>query len=181
MPRPTRCRLSVVVVGTLVGLSLIFTGAMMTDGVTLTQAALAAVVGTLWLGVAGLIVAQATGMTDISPMSGMALISVTIMMFLFAGNIAAAMVVGVAVSVAIGQGADMMQDLKTGFMLGGKPLKQQIAQFAVTWLGVFIAVATIYALWSGGTRRPGRVRPGHQPARPAGRRADGCYQRCQNG
>lgn len=142
--------LNIVVLGTLAGLALMFVGAIMTEGVTLPQAIAAAVVGTLWLGVAGLIVAQATGMTDISPMSGMALISVTLMMFLFAGNIAAAMVVGVAVCVAIGQGADMMQDLKTGFMLGGKPIKQQMAQFAVTWLGVFIAVAAIYALWNGG-------------------------------
>ncbi len=142
--------LKVVVLGTLVGLAMIFVAAIMTDGVTLTQAVLASVIGTLWLGVAGLIVAQATGMTDISPMSGIALISVTLMMFLFAGNIAAAMVVGVAVCVAIGQGADMMQDLKTGFMLGGKPIKQQLVQFAVTWLGVFIAVAAIYALWTGG-------------------------------
>ena len=50
----------------------------MTPGVTLVQAIVSAVVGTLWLGVAGLIVAQATGMTDISPMSGMALMVIKI-------------------------------------------------------------------------------------------------------
>ncbi len=161
--------LNVVIVGSLVGLALVFTGAIMTEGVTLPQAIIAAVIGTLWLGVAGLIVAQATGMTDISPMSGMALISVTLMMFLFAGNIAAAMVVGVAVCVAIGQGADMMQDLKTGFMLGGKPIKQQMVQFGVTWLGVFIAVAAIYALWSGGPGGQGGFGPGTSlPAPQAG-------------
>ena len=161
--------LAVVVLGTIVGLALIFTGAMMTEGVTPAQAAIAAIVGTLWLGVAGLIVAQATGMTDMSPMSGMALISVTLMMFLFAGNVAAAMVVGVAVSVAIGQAADMMQDLKTGFMLGGKPVKQQLAQFAVTWLGVFIATAVVYALWSNGPDGQGGFGPGTSlPAPQAG-------------
>ena len=53
-------------------------------------------------------------------MSGMALISVTLMMFLLNNNVAAAMVVGVAVCVAIGQGADMMQDLKTGFLVGAR-------------------------------------------------------------
>ena len=96
------------------------------------------VVGTLWLGVAGLIVAQATGMTDISPMSGMALISVTLMMFLLNNNVAATMVVGVTVCVAIGQGADMMQDLKTGFMVGARPIKQQLIQFGVTWIGSWL-------------------------------------------
>ena len=109
--------------------------------VTLVQAVISAVVGTIWLGVAGLIVAQATGMTDISPMSGMALISVTLMMFLLNNNVAAAMVVGVTVCVAIGQGADMMQDLKTGFMVGARPIKQQLIQFGVTWIGSVVAVA----------------------------------------
>ena len=85
-------------------------------------------------------------------MSGMALISVTLMMFLYQGNVAAAMVVGVAVCVAIGQGADMMQDLKTGFMIGARPVRQQIVQFAFTWLGVLIAMGAVYLLW---TNRPG--------------------------
>ena len=89
-------------------------------------------------------------MTDISPMSGMALISVTLMMFLLNNNVAAAMVVGIAVCVAIGQGADMMQDLKTGFMIGARPIKQQIVQFFVTWIGAVVAIAMIYILWSSG-------------------------------
>ena len=72
---------------------------------TFGQAVISATVGTIWLGVAGLIVAQATGMTDISPMSGMALISVTLMMFLLNNNVAAAMVVGVAVCVRSVKGA----------------------------------------------------------------------------
>jgi uncharacterized oligopeptide transporter (OPT) family protein len=122
----------------------------MTDGVTLGQAAISSVVGTVWLGLAALIVAQATGMTDISPMSGMALISVTLMMFLLSGNIAGAMVVGVAVSVAIGQGADMMQDLKTGFLIGARPIKQQLAQFAVTWIGALVAFGVVVLLWKSG-------------------------------
>ncbi|MCX7429033.1 MAG: OPT/YSL family transporter [Planctomycetia bacterium] len=69
---------------------------------------------------------------------------------LYSGNVAAAMVVGVAVCVAIGQAADMMQDYKTGFMLGAKPIKQQIVQFACAWTGVLLAVGAIYALWSNG-------------------------------
>ena len=46
------------------------------DAISFTQAIGIAVVGTIWLGLAGLIVAQATGMTDISPLSGMSLIGV---------------------------------------------------------------------------------------------------------
>ena len=159
----------VLIVGIVVAVILFFVAALMTDGVTVVQAAISAVVGTLWLGVAGLIVAQATGMTDISPMSGMALISVTLMMFLLGGNVAAAMVVGVAVCVAIGQGADMMQDLKTGFMIGGRPVKQQLAQFAVTWLGAALALGAIYVLWTGGPNGQGGFGEGSPlPAPQAG-------------
>jgi len=136
----------VLITGTILAVIIFFFASLMSPGVTIMQAVVCSVVGTVWLGLAGLIVAQATGMTDVSPMSGMALISVTLMMFLLNGNIAAAMVVGVAVCVAIGQGADMMQDLKTGFMLGGRPIKQQIAQFSVTWIGALLAVGAIYAL-----------------------------------
>jgi len=139
-----------ILLGTAVGMSLFFLGSLASGGVGVVEAAAGTLVGTLWLAVAGLIVAQATGMTDISPMSGMALISVTLMMVLYSGNVAAAMVVGVAVCVAIGQGADMMQDLKTGFMLGARPIKQQIVQFAFTWIGVFIAIGAVYVLWTSG-------------------------------
>jgi putative OPT family oligopeptide transporter len=147
--------LSVLIAGTAGAIILFFVAAMMTDGVSVGQAILASVVGTIWLFLAGLIVAQATGMTDISPMSGMALISVTLMMFLLNNNVAAAMVVGVAVCVAIGQGADMMQDLKTGFLIGGRPVKQQLAQFCVTWIGALIAAGAIYVLWHYGPRTTG--------------------------
>ena len=142
--------LNVLIAGTIGAIVLFFVASILTPGVTVPQALLASVVGTIWLGLAGLIVAQATGMTDISPMSGMALISVTLMMFLLNGNIAGAMVVGVAVCVAIGQGADMMQDLKTGFLIGGRPVKQQIAQFFVTWIGAILALGAIYVLWTNG-------------------------------
>ena len=142
--------INVVIVGMVGAMVLFFFGSLMTDGITVTQALVSSVVGTIWLGLAGLIVAQATGMTDISPMSGMALISVTLMMFLLNNNVAAAMVVGIAVCVAIGQGADMMQDLKTGFMIGARPIKQQFVQFLVTWIGAVVAIAMIYILWSSG-------------------------------
>jgi uncharacterized oligopeptide transporter (OPT) family protein len=147
--------LRVLIIGAISAVALFFVASLMTEGIGVMQAALSAVVGTLWLFLAGLIVAQATGMTDISPMSGMALISVTLMMFLLSNNVMAAMVVGVAVCVAIGQGADMMQDLKTGFLVGGRPVKQQIAQFCVTWIGAILAIGAIYLLWHYGPRSPG--------------------------
>lgn len=52
-----------------------------------------------------------------------------------------------AVCVVIGQAADMMQDLKTGFMLGARPIRQQYAQLCLTWLGSLLAVGALYLLW----------------------------------
>ena len=106
-----------------------------------------ALVGVLWLALAGMIVAQATGMTDISPLSGMALIGVTLMLAITGGQVAAAVLVGVAVCVGIGQCADMMQDLKTGHLVGGIPRRQQLAQIFTGWLGPMVAVGTVYILW----------------------------------
>jgi uncharacterized oligopeptide transporter (OPT) family protein len=140
-----------ILTATFFGVLLFFAATVLTGGVGVAQAAGGAVLATLWLAVAGLIVAQATGMTDMSPISGMALISVTLMLALFSGNVVAAMVVGVAVCVAIGQAADMMQDLKTGHMIGAKPIKQQIVQFAFPWIGAVIAIGAVYVLWQSGT------------------------------
>jgi uncharacterized oligopeptide transporter (OPT) family protein len=85
-------------------------------------------------------------MTDISPMSGMALIGVTLMFYLTAGNVAASVMLGVAVCVGIGQCADMMQDLKTGHLVGGSPLRQQFMELCVVWIGPVVCLATVYLL-----------------------------------
>lgn len=114
------------------------------------QALTIALVATVWLGLAGLIVAQATGMTDISPLSGLALIAVTLMLALSSGNVVLAVAVGVAVCVATNQCADMMTDLKTGHLVGSIPRKQQLVQFGVAWFGPAIAIGTVLLLWAGG-------------------------------
>ena len=145
----------------------LFGAAMMATGdLTITQGILVAVVGALWLGLAGMVVAQATGMTDISPMSGMALIAVTLMFVITAGNVIASILLGVAVCVGIGQCADMMQDLKTGHLVGSIPRKQQLAQFGVVWIGAPIAVGTVWILWQGGPGGAGGFGPGTELVAP---------------
>lgn len=168
VPKREELPLSVLIGGLIFAVVMFFFASVMTPGMSITQSLISALVGTVWLGVAGLIVAQATGMTDLSPMSGMALISVTLMMFLLGNNVSAAMIVGVAVCVAIGQAADMMQDLKTGFMVGGKPIKQQIVQFGVTWIGALLALGTIYLLWITGPGGQGGFGEGTELPAPQG-------------
>ena len=145
----------------------LFSASLLAAGdVSVLQAVLIAVVGTIWLALAGLVVSQATGMTDISPMSGMALIGVTLMFFLTAGNVAASVMLGVAVCVGIGQCADMMQDLKTGHLVGSRPKRQQLIQFGVAWLGAPVAIGTVFLLWSSGDGGSGGFGPGTDLSAP---------------
>lgn len=49
----------------------------------------------------------------------------------------------------------MMQDLKTGYLVGGIPRRQQYTQIAVAWLGPIVALVTIYILDAGPGFGPG--------------------------
>jgi putative OPT family oligopeptide transporter len=150
-------------VGALASIAALFVAALLSsDQVSVGQAAATAIAGGLWLGLAGLVVAQATGMTDISPMSGMSLIAVTLIFFITAGNVVVSILLGVAICIGIGQCADMMQDLKTGHLVGSTPKRQQLAQFAVAWIGGPIAVGTVFLLWGDG----GGFGPGTELAAP---------------
>lgn len=122
-------------------------------------ALLVGLVGAVWLALAGIIVAQATGHTDISPLSGLALIAVTLMFFLTGGDVTAAIIIGVAVCIATNQCADMMQDLKTGHLVGSRPREQQIAQLMLCWVGPLVAIGVLYLLWYA----PGDGTPGFGP------------------
>lgn len=152
------------VYGGMVGaFALLFISAWLAPGVSVVGAAIIAVVGALWLGLAGVIVATATGHTDISPLSGLALIAVTLMYFLTGGNITASIIIGVAVCIAINQCADMMSDLKTGHLIGAKPRSQQLAQLIVSWVGPLVAIGVLFLLWN----QPSDGSPGFGPASTA--------------
>ncbi len=106
------------------------------------------IVGTLWMGLAGIIVAQATGMTDWSPISGLTLISVVLVLVMTGNSVPAALLVGAAVCVAIAECADMMQGLKTGHLVGATPIRQQIVEFSFVWIGPIVCLAVIAILWN---------------------------------
>jgi uncharacterized oligopeptide transporter (OPT) family protein len=114
------------------------------------QVFLVTLAGGAWLWLAGLVVAQTTGRTDWSPLSGLALIAIAIMMgILGTGDqfIVPAVTVGAAVCVATSMCADMMADLKTGYLVGSRPYRQQVAQIATCWIGPAIALGTVIILW----------------------------------
>jgi len=110
------------------------------------QALLIAAVGTAWMWFAGIVIAQCTGMTDWSPISGMALLTVMLCLLLTDNQVVPAVLIGAAVCVAITECADMMQDLKTGHLVGGSPLRQQFMELGVVWIGPAVCLATVYLL-----------------------------------
>ncbi|WP_353573261.1 OPT/YSL family transporter, partial [Candidatus Albibeggiatoa sp. nov. BB20] len=117
-------------------------------------------VAIVWAWVASLIVAQSVGLSDITPLSGMALVTVFLMMILLDGNVVASITLTMGIGIAITQGADMMQDLKTGFLIGSKPIYQQIVQLSFAWIGVFVSVGVLYLLWQSGVGDQGGFGPG---------------------
>ncbi len=105
---------------------------------------LIAIISAAWIWFAGIIIAQCTGMTDWSPISGMALITVVLIMTL-AGtdDVKGAVLIGASLCVAITLAADMMQDLKTGYLVGAVPRKQQMVELAAAGFGPLISMATV--------------------------------------
>lgn len=112
---------------------------------------LMALLGTLWIWVAGVILSETIGRTNWSPLSGMTLIAVTILIIISSGlgdeaAIISSVIVGAAACVAMAQATDLMLDLKTGFLVGASPKKQQFGQFLGSWLGPIIVMTLIFVL-----------------------------------
>jgi putative OPT family oligopeptide transporter len=131
--------------------ALIFLADRSTHDMTWGRAVGMALLGTLWIWVAGVIVSESLGRTNWSPLSGMTLIAVTILIFIASGMAStevmiSSMVVGVAICVAIAMAGDMMLDLKSGYLVGGSPRKQQIAQLMGNWLGPILVMGLILLL-----------------------------------
>ena len=113
---------------------------------------LMAVVGTLWIWIAGVILSEAIGRTNWSPLSGMTLIAVTILIIISSGlgdtkaAVVSAIMVGAAACVAMSQATDLMLDLKTGYLVGATPRQQQLGQFLGAWLGPILIMVLIFVL-----------------------------------
>lgn len=134
----------------------------------LVRAFLIALIGSLWIWFAGIIIAQATGMTDWSPVSGLALLTVVLVLLLAgSGAVVGAVLIGAALCVAITLASDMMSDLKTGYLVGAIPRKQQLAELATAWIGPVISLFTILLIASANIRQFGlALGPGTQTSAP---------------
>ena len=110
-----------------------------------------AVLGTIWIWMAGVILSECIGRTNWSPMSGMTLIAVTIFIVITSGlgdkaAIISSVMVGAATCMAMSQATDLMLDLKTGYLVGAIPRRQQMGQLIATWLGPVLMIGLLFIL-----------------------------------
>jgi len=123
------------------------------ESMTLLGGIAMAILGTMWVWMAGIILSEAIGRTNWSPLSGMTLVGITLLIVLTqalgmdrADSIIAAIMVGAAMCVAMSQATDLMLDLKTGYLVGATPRMQQFGQFIGAWLGPIVVIFVIFAL-----------------------------------
>ncbi len=123
------------------------------ESVGLLRGIAMAVVGTIWIWMSGIILSEAIGRTNWSPLSGMTLVGITLLIIVSYGtgmdresSIIAAIMVGAATCVAMSQATDLMLDLKTGYLVGATPRMQQMGQFAGAWLGPIVVILVIFVL-----------------------------------
>ncbi len=141
--------LYVAIVGSAVVLAIIAVTSV--ESVGLLRGIGMAVLGTLWIWMAGIILSESIGRTNWSPLSGMTLIGITMLIILTHGmergdSIVAAIMVGAATCVAMSQATDLMLDLKTGYLVGATPRMQQFGQFIGAWLGPIVVIGLIFVL-----------------------------------
>ena len=137
------------IVGALILLT--FMAVSSAESVSLGRGIAMALLGTLWIWMAGIILSEAIGRTNWSPLSGMTLVGITLLIVVTHGmersdSIIAALMVGAATCVAMSQATDLMLDLKTGYLVGATPRMQQIGQFAGAWLGPIVVIFVIFVL-----------------------------------
>ncbi len=136
-----------------------------------------------WIWFAGVIIAQCTGMTDWSPISGMALITVVLVMMLAGtADVLSAVLIGAALCVAISLAADMMADLKTGYIVGASPRRQQMVEMATAAIGPVITMATIVLIASVNMKQVGvPIGPGTATVAPQAQALQAVIQGVQGG
>jgi len=84
---------------------------------------------------------RALGQTDLNPVSGVGKLSQIIFALLAPGQVATNVVAGALAEAGAMQAGDLMQDLKTGHLLGASPRAQFFAQLIGSTFSVVITVA----------------------------------------
>jgi OPT family oligopeptide transporter len=107
-----------------------------------------------WLGVIAVVMAfmlaivacRATGETDITPIGAMGKITQLTYGVLAPSNIQTNLMTASITASTAGASADLLNDLKSGYLLGANPRQQFLAQLSGTLIGTAVSVPAFYAL-----------------------------------
>lgn len=94
--------------------------------------------------VLSIVAVRSAGETDINPVGGMGKVTQLIFGGIAPGSITTNLMAAAITSAGASQAADMMQDLKTGKMLGAAPRKQFIAQLCGICVGILFTVPVYF-------------------------------------
>ncbi|MBF0406498.1 MAG: OPT/YSL family transporter [Candidatus Riflebacteria bacterium] len=102
-----------------------------------------AVLATFFLAV---VACRATGESDITPTGAMGKITQLVFGILAPSNLITNLMTASVTAGAAGSSADLLTDLKSGYLLGANPRKQFIAQFVGIFAGTLVVVPAFYLL-----------------------------------
>lgn len=105
----------------------------------------------IWLGIVAIaasmvlsmVAARATGETDTTPLGAMGKVMQLLFAALSPGNLQHNLMSAGCAANAAAASADLLTDLKSGYMLGANPRKQFLAQF----IGIFFGVVSVVPAW----------------------------------
>jgi len=93
-----------------------------------------------------LVACRVTGETDTTPVGAMGKITQLVFGVLHPGNTTANLMSANVTAAAAGSAADLLTDLKSGYLLGAHPRKQFIAQFAGIFVSTLVSVLSFRVL-----------------------------------
>ena len=93
-----------------------------------------------------IVACRATGETDITPVGAMGKITQLTYGVLAPTNITTNLMTASVTAGAAGASADLLNDLKSGYLLGANPRQQFLAQLSGTLVGTLVSVPAFYAL-----------------------------------
>src|SRR5713101_1869714 len=93
-----------------------------------------------------LVACRVTGETDTTPVGAMGKITQLVFGALSPGNVNVNLMSANVTAAAAGSSADLLTDLKSGYLLGAHPRKQFIAQFAGIFVGTLVSVLSFRLL-----------------------------------
>lgn len=94
----------------------------------------------------GIVACRATGESDITPIGAMGKVTQLSFGALAPANVTANLMTAAVTAGAAGSSADLLTDLKSGYLLGANPRKQFIAQFLGIFAGTLVVVPAFYLL-----------------------------------